>query len=177
MTAPVSHHAPVLVLVGPPGSGKTTVGTLVAERLGVAFRDTDADVEQQAGRTVSDIFVDQGEPEFRRLEAAAVALALAEHTGVLALGGGSVVADDVRAALAGQPVVYLEVGVADALKRLGMTRDRPLLLGNVRGQWLQLMQRRRPLYTAVATWTVATDGRAAAEVADEVVRLVEGWAA
>lgn len=174
MTVPAA--GPVLVIVGAPGSGKSTVGSLVAERLGVGFRDTDVDIETAAGTTVADIFVQQGEPEFRDLERSAVAAALAGHSGVLALGGGAVGSAEIRNALAGRAVVYLEVGLADALSRLGMNRDRPLLVGNLRGRWLGLMQQRRPLYEEVATWQVATDGRSVADVADEVVRLLEGRA-
>jgi shikimate kinase len=164
--------APVVVLVGPPGAGKTTVGRLVADRLGVAFRDTDADVEAQDGRTVSDIFVDSGEAQFRALERDAVARGLAEHDGVLAVGGGAVLDDGTRAALAGHTVVFLSVEVKDAASRVGFNRDRPLLLGNPRAQWLRLMQARLPLYQEVAVATVLTDGRTPAEVADDVVRAV-----
>lgn len=170
MTEP--ERRPRLVLVGPPGAGKSTVGALVASRLGVTFRDTDADVEARAGRSVADIFVQLGEPAFRDLERDAVAEALTTHAGVLALGGGAVLDPGTRAALAGQQVVFLDVGLADALRRLGMNRDRPLLLGNIRGQWLQLMEQRRPLYTEVATWVVGTDGRPADDVATDVLLLL-----
>jgi shikimate kinase len=164
--------APVVVLVGPPGAGKTTVGALVAQQLGVGFRDTDADVEAQTGRSVSDIFVDSGEATFRALERAAVVRALVEHDGVLAVGGGAVLDETTRAALAGRTVVFLCVEVKDAASRVGFNRDRPLLLGNPRAQWMRLMQARRPLYDEVASVTVSTDGRTPAEVADDVVRAV-----
>src|SRR5690242_19629036 len=129
--------APLVLLVGPPGAGKTTVGRLVAQRLGVPFRDTDADVEAHAGRTVADIFVDSGEAEFRALERTAVARALAEHDGVLAVGGGAVLDEGTRDGLAGHTVVFLSVEVKDAASRVGFNRDRPLLLGNPRAQWLR----------------------------------------
>jgi shikimate kinase len=164
--------APVVVLVGPPGAGKTTVGGLVATRLAVPFRDTDADVEAAAGRSVADIFVDSGEAEFRTLERAAVAAALVGHDGVLAVGGGAVLDDRTRAELAGYTVVFLSVEVKDAASRVGFNRDRPLLLGNPRAQWLRLMQARLPLYEEVAVVTVPTDGRTPDEVADDVVRAV-----
>ncbi|GAA5018056.1 hypothetical protein GCM10025734_69590 [Kitasatospora paranensis] len=112
--------APVVVLVGPPGSGKSTVGRLVAERLGVAFRDTDADIEELAGKPIPEIFIDEGEPHFRDLEVRAVRAAAEEHTGVLALGGGAVMAGATREALAPLPVVFLEVPLADAVKRVGL---------------------------------------------------------
>ena len=161
--------SPQVVLVGPPGAGKSTIGHLVAERLCVAFRDTDADVETLAGRSVSDIFIEDGEATFRELERQAVTTALTEHDGVLALGGGAVLDADTRAALNGLQVVFLDVGVSDAAKRVGLARDRPLLLGNPRAQWIRLMEARRPLYDDVATQTILTDGRAPEDIADEVV--------
>jgi shikimate kinase len=162
--------APVVVLVGPPGSGKSTAARAVADRLGVASRDTDDDVEQTTGSTIADLFVEQGEEHFRDLERAAVAVALAEHDGVLAVGGGAVLDAGTRDLLAGRPVVFLDVGIKDAARRIGLNRDRPLLLGNPRAQWIRLMADRRPLYEQLASVTVLTDGRTPDEVADEVVR-------
>jgi shikimate kinase len=163
---------PVVVLVGTMGAGKTTVGRLVAERLGVEFRDTDHDVEATAGRSVSDIFVDDGEAEFRRLEREAVAAALEGYDGVLALGGGAVLDPGTRERLAGHRVVFLRVGLADAAKRVGLGVSRPLLLGNVRSRIKQLLDERTPVYESDATHVVETDGREADVVADEVLRLV-----
>jgi shikimate kinase len=160
---------PVAVLVGPPGAGKSTVGRAVAKSLGVGFRDTDADVVASTGRSVSDLFLLEGEDEFRRLEAEAVAVALAEHAGVLALGGGAVLSGATRGLLSGHLVVFLDVGLADAVQRVGMARDRPLLLGNPRGQLLAMLNQRRPIYESVAKVTVATDGRAADEVVADVL--------
>lgn len=160
---------PVVVLVGPMGSGKTTVGRGLAARLGAALRDTDADVEVRAGKPVSDIFVDDGEPVFRDLEREAVAIALREHDGVLALGGGAVMDPLTEEALHGHTVVFLDVQVTDAARRIGLNRDRPLLLGNPRAQWLRIMERRRPVYERVATAVVATDGRTPDEVVDAVL--------
>ncbi len=121
----VGRIRPVVVLVGVPGAGKSTVGRALAERLGVGFRDTDADVESSTGRAIADIFVQSGEPEFRRLEAAAVATALREHAGVLALGGGAVMDPGTRGLLAGGPVVWLRVGLATASHRAGLSGARP----------------------------------------------------
>jgi shikimate kinase len=165
--------APVVVLVGPPGAGKTTVGELVAGRLGVPFRDTDHDVAQVAGTSIADLFVDQGEAAFRSLEAAAVETALAGFDGVLALGGGSVLDGRTRALLAGHRVVFLDVSIKDAASRIGFNRDRPLLLGNPRTQWVRLMEQRRGFYVEVASATVGTDGRPAEAVAADVAALVE----
>lgn len=160
---------PKVVLVGPPGSGKSTVARLVAGRLGVDARDTDTDVEREAGVSIGDIFVEHGEEHFRRLEAAAVQRAITEHDGVLALGGGAVLDPQTQQALAGLTVVFLDVTIKDAASRIGLNRDRPLLLGNPRAQWTRLMAERRPVYERVATARVDTDGRTADEVADAVV--------
>ncbi|MEV0583363.1 shikimate kinase [Nonomuraea sp. NPDC050310] len=157
------------VLIGAPGSGKTTVGRLLAAKLGVGFRDTDADVEAVAGKPVSDIFVEDGEERFRELEAEAVRQALAEHDGVLSLGGGAVLREATQALLDGHPVVYLQVGLSDAVQRVGLGSARPLLVLNPRSQLKKLMEERRPIYERLAVLTVATDGRAPQELAEEIV--------
>lgn len=161
--------SPQLVIVGPPGAGKTTVGRLLADKLGGALRDTDADIERAAGKPISDIFVDDGEAAFRALERTAVARALDEHDGVVALGGGAVIDQGTRQRLRDHHVVFLDVGLADAASRVGLNRDRPLLIGNPRAQLKQLMDERRPLYVEVATVTVDTSGRTPADVAAEVL--------
>jgi shikimate kinase len=162
---------PRAVLVGPPGSGKTTVGELVARRLGVGFRDTDADVEVKAGSSVADIFVLEGErvsarSSERRPRGAGRAR---RRAGRRRRGGGR---RGHAQRLRGHTVVFLDVNVADAVRRVGLNRERPLLFGNVRGQWLKLMEQRRPLYSEVATATVLTDGRTPEDVADEVERAL-----
>lgn len=161
--------SPRVVLIGAMGAGKTTVGGLLAEAWGVGFRDTDHDVETTTGRSISDIFVDDGEAAFRALERDAVAKALAEHDGVLALGGGAVLDESTQALLAGHRVVYLEVGLADAAQRVGLGVSRPLLLGNVRGRVKQLLDERAPIYRRLARLTVNTDRRAAEDIAAEIV--------
>jgi shikimate kinase len=164
---------PRVVLVGPMGAGKSTVADLLAQRWRIDVRDTDRDVEARAGKEIADIFVEDGEAVFRALERDAVAAALASHTGVLALGGGAVLDHGTRAALAGHRVVFLRVGLADAVKRVGLGAGRPMLLGNVRSRIKALLDERLPVYESVATGSVDTDGRTPEEVADEVARLVE----
>jgi len=158
-----------VVLVGVPGAGKSTVGRALAAALGVAFRDTDADVEASTGRAIADIFVESGEPQFRRLEAAAVAAALREHAGVLALGGGAVLDGGTRAALVGHRVVWLRLGLAAASQRAGLSVPRPVLLGNLRARMKALMDAREPLYTEVATLTLDTDQMSPEEAVAAIV--------
>jgi len=159
---------PRVVLVGAMGAGKTTVAELLAEAWGVAARDTDADVEAIDGRAISEIFVEAGEAHFRDLERKAVADALADHDGVLALGGGAVLDPVTRDLLSGRTVVFLRVGLADAVKRVGLGTSRPLLLGNMRGRIKALLDERTPIYESVATVTVDTDGRRPEDVAREI---------
>ena len=163
---------PRVVLVGPPGSGKSTVGAALAELLGLTLHDTDAAIEAAAGRTISDIFVEDGEPAFRALERAEVARALAEDAGVLALGGGAPVDPLTAQLLVGQTEVFLDVGIADASTRVGFDQSRPLLAVNPRASWVRLMNERRPVYERVATFRVDTAGRTPGEVAAEVAGLL-----
>jgi len=157
------------------GSGKTTVGRALARLWSVGLRDTDADVEERAGAGIPEIFRTRGEDVFRRLEHEAVAAALAEHRGVLALGGGAVLHEDTRTDLAayaagGGVVVFLDVGVEHAALRVGLDASRPLLQGDPRRRWTEIMAERRPTYESVATLRVVTDGRTAREVAREIER-------
>ena len=164
---------PAVVLVGPPGSGKSTVGRVLAERLAVGYRDTDDDIEAGAGKPIPDIFIDDGEPHFRALERDAVRAAVAEHGGVLSLGGGAVMDDGTRALLAGLPVVFLDVSLHDAVHRVGLDAPRPLLAVNPRQRWRELMEQRRPLYTEVARAVVSTAERTPQDVAGAVLDALE----
>ncbi len=170
MTPP---DGPRVVLIGPPGAGKTSVGRALATRWGVQFRDTDEDVERAAGKAVSEIFVEDGEARFRELEADAVAAALDDHPGVLALGGGAVTTPVTRERLSGLRVVFLDVGLAAASSRVGLGSTRPLLLGNVRSQLKALLDARRPLDRAAASVTVVTDDLSVDEVVERVAAAVE----
>ncbi|WP_069387657.1 shikimate kinase [Cellulosimicrobium cellulans] len=172
---------PVVVLLGPPGSGKSTVARHLADTLGLAQRDTDTDVERVAGMPVADIFVEHGEPHFRALEREAVTTALATHDGVLALGGGAVLDEHSQAALesyaaAGGVVVFLDVSLAHAAPRVGFNQSRPLLLGNPRARWAALMEERRPVYERLATLRVDTDARTPAQVAAEIAAHLDARA-
>jgi shikimate kinase len=165
--------APAVVVVGPPGAGKTTVGAAVAELLGVRFADTDTLIEATAGKPIPEIFFDDGEPVFRELEVAVIAEALQSFDGVLALGGGAILHDGTRELLAKQTVVFLSVELSDAVKRVGLGGGRPLLNLNPRATLKFLMEQRRPLYASVASHTIATDGRPPDEIAGEVAALLE----
>lgn len=160
--------SPRVVVIGPPGAGKSTVAAALGRLLDLPVRDTDADVEQRAAMSVAEIFVEQGESAFRELERQAVVDALAEHDGVLALGGGAVMDPRTEADLDGHPVVFLDVSVSHAARRIGLNKDRPLLIGNPRAQWLRLMEARRPVYERVSRVTVLTDDL----TPDEVAQLV-----
>ena len=168
-TGPVPAR-PALVLVGPPGSGKTTVGRVLARRLGVSFTDVDAVIVERIGKPIAAMFTEDGEDAFRALEREIVADALATADGVLALGGGSVLAASTRERLRGHRVVLLWVGLADGLRRTGMSTARPLLAGvNPRATYKALLDARAPLYREVATLEVDTSRRSANQVARAVL--------
>lgn len=152
--------APKAVLVGLPGSGKSTIGRRLAKALGVGLLDTDVAIEQRTGRSIANIFATDGEQEFRRIEEDVVRAALADHDGVLSLGGGAVTSPGVRAALAGHTVVYLEISAAEGVRRTGGNTVRPLLAGPDRAEkYRALMAKRAPLYRRVATMRVDTNRR------------------
>lgn len=172
-SGPLWKAGTVIVLIGPPTAGKSSVGELLAKALGVPFADTDALVASAAQKPVSDIFVDDGELVFRELERGAVARALEAvkpEGGVLALGSGAVLDLDVRRMLDGQVVVYLEADFATVAKRIGMDRPRVVIPGNPRGRLRSMLEERRPVYADLATLTVPTDDMAAEEVAADLAR-------
>jgi shikimate kinase len=167
-----------IVLVGVPGAGKTTVGKLLARAMNVDFFDSDQVIESRAGKSVSDIFTQDGEPAFRKIEHDVVCELLQNDAAVLALGGGSLGNDDTRTQVSKAKVVWLIAGLAQAVDRVGMNRNRPLLLGNVRGQLADLMTAREPLYKEVATIAVDTSKLIPSEVVqaitDELTKLEVG---
>ena len=161
------------MLVGPPGAGKTTVGRVLARRLDLEFVDVDAVIVARIGKSIADMFVQDGEDAFRALERDVVAESLLGTEGVLALGGGSVLAAQTRERLRGHRVVHLTVDVTDGLRRTGMSKARPLLAGvNPRATFRALLDARAPLYAEVATFEVDTVRRSAHQVARTVLELI-----
>jgi shikimate kinase len=169
--------APFVVLIGPPGAGKSAVGPLLADRLGVEFRDTDADVGAAAGKPVGDIFIEDGEEAFRELERAAVTSALGAlpgRGGVLALGSGAVVDDGVQSLLQGLPVFYLSAEFGTVTRRIGLDRPRVVVPGNPRGRLRALLTERDAIYQRLAAVTVPTDDLDPDELADQIAAEVTG---
>ncbi|SNS23146.1 shikimate kinase [Rhodococcoides kyotonense] len=162
--------SPYAVLIGPPGAGKSTIGRRVAQALELELLDTDTAIERTTGRTIPEIFAEDGEPAFRVIEEQVVADALATHTGIVSLGGGSILSERTRTLLSRETVVYLEISVAEGLRRTGANTARPLLSGpDPRTKYQNLMRTRRPLYRAAATIRVRTDGRSPGRVVTQVV--------
>ena len=163
---------PKIILIGPMGSGKTTIGRALAQNLGIDFRDTDEVIEKSAGRTISDIFLEDGEDEFRSLEKKALREELLKDSTVLALGGGAPVSPDAQSALraSGSFIVYLQASLSTVAPRIGFNRDRPLLLHNPRGQWQMLMDERRPIYESLARLTVDTNDLSETEIVDLILK-------
>ncbi|GAB3115641.1 shikimate kinase [Janibacter alkaliphilus] len=171
-TAPDGPGRPRLVVIGPPGVGKSTVAREVARRLDLALHDSDTIVEERAGRSIGDIFLEDGEAAFRELEQDAVRAALTTTGSVVALGGGAPMTAAVAEALQGHDVLFLDVGIADAAKRIGLNRSRPLLAVNPRATWVATMEERRPTYERLARWQVDTAGRGVDEVVAEVLAVL-----
>lgn len=166
---------PRVILIGPMGSGKTTIGQLVAERLDIPFRDTDQVIEENSGRTVSDIFLEDGEEAFRVLEKAVLRSELLSDGTVLALGGGAPISIDAQSALRAiaSPVIYLDISLATVAPRIGFNRDRPLLLHNPRGQWQTLMEARRPIYESIADTVIDVNTKTEIDIVDEILEVIK----
>ncbi len=162
-----------IVLIGAPGAGKSSVGKRLARKLGKTYVDVDHRIEEVMGKPIAEIFADEGEAYFRALEQEAT-IELLDSFDVLSLGGGSVMNPEIRSALAGHDIVWLKVSIGQASRRVGLNTARPLLLGNVRGRLIELLRERTPVYEALATQIVETDGRGSSEVADQLARE-RGW--
>jgi shikimate kinase len=166
--------APKAVLIGLPGSGKSTIGRRLAKSLDLALLDTDIAIEETTGRTIADIFATDGEREFRRIEEDVIRSALQSHDGVLSLGGGAVTTPGVRDALAGHTVIYLEISASEGVRRTGGSTVRPLLAGGDRNEKFKaLMAERVPLYRRVATMRVNTNRRNPGAVVRYIVERLE----
>jgi shikimate kinase len=167
--------APRVILIGPMGSGKTTIGQLVASKLGIAFRDTDHVIEERAGKSVSDIFLEDGEDEFRILEKKVLRDELLSDDTVLALGGGAPISVDAQSALRAiaSPVIYLDISLATVAPRIGFNRDRPLLLHNPRGQWQTLMEARRPIYESIADSVIDVNDKSESEIVTLILEVLK----
>lgn len=168
-----SLTSPVAVLVGAPGAGKSTIGRKVADRFMLPFVDTDHVIEQTAGMSVSDLFINEGEAQFRQREEQAVAEALETCIGIVSLGGGAVLSARTRQRLLGQRVIWLQVSAAEAANRVGMNSARPLLMGNVRGTLIKLLDERSAWYEEVSTDVVQTSDRPLRDVVNDVAELLE----
>ncbi len=162
-----------IVLIGIPGAGKSTVGALLAKQLAFTFIDTDEVIEQRAGKSISDIFIQDGEQSFRAIEKSVISDLLQGDQLVMSLGGGALVDEDTRNLVKSHDCVWLVAGLTQAVNRVGMNRNRPLLLGNVRGQLADLMTAREPLYIECAKHIVETNKLTAKEVAQEIKQLLQ----
>ncbi|WP_420750687.1 shikimate kinase [Rhodococcus sp. O3] len=169
---------PRAVLIGPPGAGKSTIGRRLAQALDLPLLDTDAEIERVTGRTIPEIFAEDGEPAFREIEERVVADALTQQEGIVSLGGGAILSERTRKRLAGHTVIYLEISIAEGLRRTGTGTGRPLLAGDDPAKkYRELMRRRRPLYRQAATIRVRTDGRSPGRVVQYLITKLEAEAA
>ncbi len=158
--------APRVILIGPMGSGKTTIGSLLAQKLNLEFRDTDQIIEREEGKTVAQIFLDEGEDAFRVIEKRVLRQELLTDGTVLSLGGGAPISIDAQSALRAiaSHILFLDISLSTVAPRIGFNRDRPLLLNNPRGQWQTLMEARRPIYEAIADTTISVDDKSEEEI-------------
>ena len=164
-----------IVLIGPPGAGKSTIGKALAKELSLPFIDSDGEIEKSVGKKISEIFVDDGEAHFRVLEVEKVKQLLQDFVGVISLGGGAPINSEISQILesADYPVIFIDVSIAEAAVRIGFNKDRPLLLVNPRQQWMNLMSERRPVYEKLATDIVSSDSKKPHEVAKVIVEKIK----
>ena len=162
-----------VILIGPPGAGKSTIGQALAKKMKVKFADTDSMIEAKLGKKISDIFVDLGEPFFRSEELLILADVLKSDNGVISLGGGAPISEGAQRLIRGSSatVIFLDISLGKAAARVGFNRDRPLLLGNPRAQWTELMNTRRPIYESLATSTVSVDDRSISEICADILAV------
>ena len=157
------------------GSGKTTVGARLASDLSLTFKDTDQMIESQSGRSISDIFIEDGEEAFRALEKIILRSGLLEDETVLSLGGGACISIDAQSALraSGSFIVYLKISLSQVSSRVGFNQGRPLLMGNPRAQWQALMNDRAPIYEGIASYICDVDGKSVDELVSEIAIAFE----
>lgn len=165
---------PRIIFIGPPGAGKTSIGRALARSLHIAFADTDSLIQEDQGKVISQIFIDDGEPAFRQIEERICLAALSKEDGVLSLGGGALLTQSVHDAVknCGAAVIFLDVSLKVAAPRIGFNRDRPLLLNNPRAQWQTLMDARRPIYEGLATLIFEVQDRTVDQVVQELLPKV-----
>jgi shikimate kinase len=162
-----------IILIGPPGAGKSTIGHSLAKKMQVKFADTDSLIEAKLNKKISDIFVDLGEPVFRSEELLVLAEVLQSDNGVISLGGGAPISSQAQELLrnSGATVIFLDISLGKAAARVGFNRDRPLLLGNPRAQWNELMSSRRPIYESLATAVIPVDDRSVNEICADILAV------
>ena len=162
-----------VILIGPPGAGKSTIGHALAKKMKVKFADTDSMIEAKLGKKISDIFVDLGEPFFRAEELLILADVFKSDNGVISLGGGAPISEEAQRLIrdSSATVIFLDISLGKAAARVGFNRDRPLLLGNPRAQWTELMNTRRPIYESLATSTVSVDDRSISEICADILAV------
>jgi len=159
-----------VVLIGAPGSGKSTVGAALAKVLALDFIDTDQLIEEREGKAITDIFVVDGEPHFRAVELETLKHVLTLKDVVISLGGGAPISDQAQQLInsSESTVIFLDVSLATAAPRVGFNRDRPLLLGNPRAQWQALSDKRRPIYEALADVSIKVDDMSVEAIISEI---------